>query len=89
MIWGLELHTWEEIMRGSLVAVGAFGLIGGLATWFVVSLQRGELGALHLEPLPLTVAAWQFLFSKHPELESKLHLQQACTMPQREFSPGH
>jgi hypothetical protein len=49
MIWGLELHTWEEIMRGSLVAVGAFGLIGGLATWFVVSLQRGELAASKVE----------------------------------------
>lgn len=30
-------------MRGSLILVGAFGLIGGLATWFVVTLQRDEI----------------------------------------------
>ncbi len=49
MIWGLELHTWEEIMRGSLVAAGAFALLGGLATWFVVSLQREELAESKME----------------------------------------
>lgn len=43
MIWGLSLRSWEEIMRGALMAVGAFGLIAGVATWFVVSLQRAEI----------------------------------------------
>lgn len=43
VIWGLSLNGWEEVMRGSLVVVGAFGLIAGLATWNVVSLQRDEL----------------------------------------------
>ena len=43
MIWGFSLHGWEDVMRGSLAAVGVFGLIVGLATWFVVKLQRAEL----------------------------------------------
>jgi hypothetical protein len=49
MIWGLPLHSWEEIMRGSLMAVGAFGLIAGVATWFVVSLTRAESEATKSE----------------------------------------
>lgn len=43
MIWGLSLHGWEELMRGSLVVVGVGGLLVGLATFFVVALTREEL----------------------------------------------
>jgi hypothetical protein len=43
MIWGLSLHGWEELMRGSLLAVGALGVVVGLATTFVVTLTREEL----------------------------------------------
>jgi hypothetical protein len=42
MIWGLSLHGWEEVMRGSLAIVGVFGLLVGLATFFVVTLTREE-----------------------------------------------
>lgn len=42
MIWGLSLHGWEEVMRGSLAIVGVFGLLVGLATYFVVTLTREE-----------------------------------------------
>jgi hypothetical protein len=45
MIWGLSLHGWEDVMRGSLAAVGVFGLIVGIATWYVVKLQRVEIEA--------------------------------------------
>lgn len=45
MIWGLSLHGWEDVMRASLAIAGLFGLIVGLATWFVVKLQREELAA--------------------------------------------
>jgi hypothetical protein len=45
MIWGLSLHSWEEVMRGSLLAVGALGVIVGFATTFVVTLTREELEA--------------------------------------------
>jgi hypothetical protein len=43
MIWGLSLHGWEDVMRGSLAIVGVFGLLVGLATFFVVTLQREEI----------------------------------------------
>jgi hypothetical protein len=43
MIWGLSLHSWEDLMRVSLIIVGVFGLIAGLSTWFVVKLQRAEI----------------------------------------------
>lgn len=43
MIWGLSLHGWEDAMRGSLAIVGVFGLLVGLATFFVVTLQREEI----------------------------------------------
>src|ERR1700726_3237225 len=43
MIWGLSLHSWEDLMRASLLIVGVFGLIAGLSTWFVVKLQRAEI----------------------------------------------
>jgi hypothetical protein len=43
MIWGLSLHGWEEVMRGSLAVVGVAGLLVGLATYFVVSLTREEV----------------------------------------------
>jgi hypothetical protein len=42
MIWGLSLHGWEEVMRGSLAIVGVCGLLVGLATTFVVTLTREE-----------------------------------------------
>src|SRR6476620_7316052 len=42
MIWGLSLHGWEEIMRGAIAAVGIFGLLVGVATYFVVTLTREE-----------------------------------------------
>lgn len=42
VIWGLSLHGWEEVMRGSLAVVGVFGLLVGLATFFVVTLTREE-----------------------------------------------
>ncbi|WP_426407115.1 hypothetical protein [Bradyrhizobium ganzhouense] len=43
MIWGLSLRVWEDLMRGSIFAVGVFGLIAGFSTWFVVKLQRAEI----------------------------------------------
>jgi hypothetical protein len=43
MIWGLSLHGWEDVMRGSLAVVGVFGLLVGLSTFFVVTLQREEI----------------------------------------------
>jgi hypothetical protein len=43
VIWGLSLHGWEEVMRLSLAVVGIFGLAVGVATYFVVTLQREEL----------------------------------------------
>jgi hypothetical protein len=43
MIWGLSLHAWEEVMRGSLLLAGVLGIIVGLATTFVVSLTREEV----------------------------------------------
>lgn len=43
MIWGLSLHGWEDVMRVSLIIVGVSGSIAGLATWFVVKLQRTEI----------------------------------------------
>lgn len=43
MIWGLSLHSWEDLMRASLLIVGVAGLIAGLSTWFVVRLQRAEI----------------------------------------------
>jgi hypothetical protein len=42
MIWGLSLHGWEEVMRGSIAIVGVAGLIVGVATYFVVTLTREE-----------------------------------------------
>ena len=45
MIWGLSLHGWEDVMRGSLAIVGVFGLLVGLATFFVVTLQREEISS--------------------------------------------
>lgn len=45
MIWGLSLHGWEDIMRGSLAIVGVFGLLVGVSTFFVVRLQREEIAA--------------------------------------------
>jgi hypothetical protein len=49
MIWGISLHGWEDVMRTSLAIVGAVGLMVGLATWFVVKLQREELAASKIE----------------------------------------
>jgi hypothetical protein len=49
MIWGLSLHSWEDVMRFSLVITGIFGLIAGLSTWFVVNLQRVELAESKIE----------------------------------------
>jgi hypothetical protein len=49
MIWGLSLHGWEDLMRGSLLIVGVSGLIAGLSTWFVVKLQRAEIAQSALE----------------------------------------
>jgi hypothetical protein len=51
MIWGLSLQGWEDLMRGSLLVVGVFGLIAGLSTWYVVKLQRAEIAhsAIELE----------------------------------------
>jgi hypothetical protein len=43
MIWGLSLHGWEDVMRGSLAIVGVLGLLVGLSTFFVVTLQREEI----------------------------------------------
>jgi hypothetical protein len=43
VIWGLSLHGWEEVMRWSLASVGLFALIVGVATYFVVTLQREEI----------------------------------------------
>ena len=43
MIWGLSLHGWEDVMRFSLAIVGVFGLLVGLSTFFVVTLQREEI----------------------------------------------
>lgn len=45
MIWGFSLHGWEDLMRFSLAVVGVFGLLVGLSTFFVVTLQREELAA--------------------------------------------
>jgi hypothetical protein len=45
MIWGVPLHGWEDLMRYGLAVAGAAGLIVGLATWFVVQLQREEIAA--------------------------------------------
>jgi len=45
MIWGLSLHGWEDVMRASLAIVGVAGVIVGLATFFVVKLQREEIAA--------------------------------------------
>jgi hypothetical protein len=49
MIWGFSLHGWEDVMRFSLAIVGIFGLIVGLATWFVVKLQRVEIEQSRIE----------------------------------------
>jgi hypothetical protein len=49
MIWGLSLHGWEDLMRGSLLVVGVSGLIAGLSTWFVVKLQRAEIAQSAIE----------------------------------------
>jgi hypothetical protein len=56
MIWGLSLHGWEDLMRGSLLVVGVFGLIAGLSTWFVVKLQRVEIAKSEIELAGLTAA---------------------------------
>jgi hypothetical protein len=42
MIWGLSLHSWENVMTGSLAVAGVFALIVGVSTWAVVQLQRHE-----------------------------------------------
>jgi len=49
MIWGLSLHGWEDVMRASLAIVGISGLFVGLATWFVVKLQRAEIAESRAE----------------------------------------
>ncbi|KJC36966.1 hypothetical protein UP09_27190 [Bradyrhizobium sp. LTSP885] len=49
MIWGLSLHSWEDLMRVALLIVGVSGLIAGLATWFVVKLQRAEIAQSTIE----------------------------------------
>lgn len=49
MIWGLSLHGWEDLMRGSLLIVGVAGLVAGLSTWFVVKLQRAEIAQSSIE----------------------------------------
>lgn len=43
MVWGLSLHGWEDLMRASLLVVGAAGLVAGLSTWIFVNLQRAEI----------------------------------------------
>ena len=40
---GLPLHSWENVMIGSLVVAGLSALIAGLSTWAVVRLQRVEI----------------------------------------------
>ena len=45
VIWGLSLHGWDEVMRLSLALTGVFGLIVGISTYLVVTLQREEIAA--------------------------------------------
>jgi hypothetical protein len=42
---GLSLHGWEDFMIAALAGVAFFGVLVGVATWAVVTLQRAEIAA--------------------------------------------
>jgi hypothetical protein len=42
-MFGLSLHSWENLLVISLAFAGAIALFVGFATWMVVKLQRGEI----------------------------------------------
>jgi hypothetical protein len=44
-MFGLSLHSWEDLMIFALAIVGAFGVVVGVATFAVVRLQRAEIAS--------------------------------------------
>jgi hypothetical protein len=44
-MFGLSLHSWEDLMIFALAIVGAFGVLVGVATFAVVRLQRAEIAS--------------------------------------------
>jgi hypothetical protein len=44
-VFGLSLHSWEDLMIFALAIVGVFGVVVGVATFAVVRLQRAEIAA--------------------------------------------
>lgn len=44
-MFGLDLHSWENIMVGSLIVAGMIAVAVGVATLQVVRLQRAEIAA--------------------------------------------
>ena len=49
MLWGLELHSWEQIMLGSLLAAGVIAIAVFVTTACVVILTRRENVATKVE----------------------------------------
>ena len=72
MIWGLSLHGWEEAMRFSLAVVGVAGLIVGVSTYFVVTLQREEIASSRDEFDRYRVEAGREVASVRAEADSKI-----------------